>query len=90
MAKSLATIKTQLAKIDEQKKALVAAERVAQRETVYEVGKLITENPSYLTSSGLAAVKKMLPDFGSVKSEAKSETKTDGKPILPQSPAFSY
>lgn len=89
MAKSLAVIKSQLAKIEEQKKALVAAERVAQRETVYELGKLITENPTYLTSSGLAAVKKLLPDFGAVKSEAKPEPKPDGKPALQQAPTFS-
>lgn len=90
MAKSLAVIKAQLVKIEEQKKALVAAERVAQRETVYELGKLITENPSYLTSSGLAAVKKFLPDFGTLKPDAKPEAKADGKPVLQQSPALSY
>lgn len=73
MARSLAAIKAQLAKIDEQKKALVAAERVAQRETVYEVGKLVAENPAYLSSAGMAVVKKHFPEFLPPKLEVKSD-----------------
>ncbi len=87
MAKSLSSIKAQLAKIEEQKKALIMAERTAHREAVYSIGKLVTGNPSYLSHIGMAAVKKLFADSGAIMQEILPAFKPDSKPESKQPPA---